>query len=349
MNFSAAQIAEILGGKVDGDASVEVNRLSKIEEGEPNSLTFLANPKYTPFIYDTKASIVIVQEDFMPERELNDSCTLIRVNDAYSSFGKLLELYDTVRHPENSVSIDAQIPSTSIIGQDCYIASGVQIGENVKIGNRCKIYPGAYIGDNVVIGNESILYAGVTVYLDCKIGESCVLHAGVVIGGDGFGFSPSSENHFQKLPQIGNVLLEDNVEIGANSCVDRATLGSTFIRKGVKIDNLVQIGHNAEIGENTVIAAQTGVAGSARIGKNCMIGGQVGIAGHLTIGDNVKIAAQSGIGSSIENDAVVQGSPAFAIGQYQRSYVGFRRLPKLISQLNELQKAIQKNIKAKHE
>ena len=349
MNFSAAQIAEILGGKVEGDESVEVHKLSKIEEGEPNSLTFLANPKYTSFIYDTQASIVIVQDDFRPEKPLRESCTLIRVPDAYSSFGKLLELYDKVRHPDIGVKEGSEVRESAVLGRDCYVGTGAFVGNNAVIGDNTKIYPGCYIGDNVVIGENCVLYSGVRVYLDCKIGHDCTVHAGAIIGADGFGFSPNSENNYQKVPQIGNVILEDHVEIGANSCIDRATMGSTVIRRGVKIDNLVQIAHNVEIGENTVIAAQTGIAGSSKVGRNCMIGGQVGISGHLNIGDNVKIAAQSGIGSDLESGAVVQGSPAFKVGEYQRAYVGFRRLPQLIRQFNELQLAFQKLLKERDE
>jgi UDP-3-O-[3-hydroxymyristoyl] glucosamine N-acyltransferase len=349
MNFSAAQIAEILGGKVEGDEKVEVNKLSKIEEGEPHSLTFLSNPLYTPYIYETKASIVIIQEELKLEKPVLNTCTLIRVQDAYSSFGKLLELYDQVRHSKEGIEAGAYISKSAEVDASVYVGSNAYIGENVRIGKNCKIYPGSFIGNNSKIGDNCILYPGVRIYLESVIGNDCVFHAGVVIGSDGFGFSPTSEKNYKKLPQIGNVIIEDHVEIGANSCIDRATMGSTIIRKGVKIDNLVQIGHNAEIGEHTVIVAQTGIAGSSKIGKNCMIGGQVGISGHLTVGNNVKIAAQSGIGSSIKDDSVVQGSPAFAIGEYQRSYVGFMRLPKMIKILDKIQEDIKKFSKISHE
>ena len=349
MKFSAGQIAEILGGKVDGDENAEVSKLAKIEEGEVGSLTFLANPAYTQYIYTTKASIVIVQEDFKPEKTLNEGTTLIRVPDAYSSFGKLLELYDMVRHSESGIDDRAYVSDSAVLGKDVYIGPGVYIGKNARIGDNCKIYPNSFIGDNAQVGNNTVLYSGVKIYLECKVGSDCTLHAGVVIGSDGFGFSPNSENSYTKVPQIGNVIIEDHVEIGANSTIDRATMGSTVIRKGVKIDNLVQIAHNVEVGENSVLAAQIGVAGSTKIGKNCMIGGQVGIVGHITIGDNVKIAAQSGIASSLQDNEVVQGSPAFKYSEYQRAYVNFRNLSKLNARLNELEKELKRNVIDKNE
>ena len=343
MKFSAGQIAEILGGKVDGDENAEVEKLAKIEEGVAGSLTFLANPAYTQFIYSTKATIVIVQDDFKPEKPLNEGTTLIRVSDAYSSFGKLLELYDTYRHNREGIDEKASISDTASLGDNCYVGSGVHLGDNVVIGNNCKIYPNSFIGDNVKIGDNSVLYPGVKIYLDCVVGSDCTLHAGVVVGSDGFGFSPNSENSYTKVPQIGNVIIEDHVEIGANTTIDRATMGSTIIRKGVKLDNLVQIAHNVEVGENSVLAAQTGVAGSTKIGKNCMIGGQVGIVGHITIGDNVKIAAQSGIASGIKDNEIVQGSPAFKYSDYQRSYVYFRKLSDLNGRIDKLEKELKRN------
>lgn len=336
MEFSAQQISDLLGGKVDGNGSVSVNRLSKIEEGEPGSLTFLANPKYTPYIYSTQASIVIVDQDFVPEQPL--TATLIRVPSAYQAFAKLLEIYNQIRNDKKGVEQPSFVDASSILGKDIYIGAFAYIGKNVKLGDNVKIYPHAYVGDNVVIGDNTTLFSGAKVYSDCIIGAHCTIHSGTVIGADGFGFAPNSENNYQKVAQIGNVIIEDHVEIGANSTVDRATLGSTIIRKGVKLDNLIQIAHNVEIGENTVIAAQTGVAGSTKIGKNCMIGGQVGIVGHIQISDGVKIAAQSGVGQSVGPNEILQGSPAFNIGDYKRTYVVFRKLPSMELRIRELEK-----------
>lgn len=339
MKFSALQIATMLNGVVEGDQEVAVSGLSKIEEGAPGTLTFLANPKYAPFIYQTKASIAIVSKDFVAEEALPASLTIIRVDDAYASFAKLLEAYNQLSKPKPGVHPSAVISSTASIGNDVYIGAFVYVGEYSKISDGVQLYAGTIVGDKVSIGSNSTLNAGVKVYADCQIGNHCTLHAGVVIGGDGFGFAPNSENNYAKVPQIGNVIIEDHVEVGANSTIDRATLGSTIIRKGVKIDNLIQIAHNVEIGENTVIAAQTGIAGSTKIGKNCMIGGQVGIVGHISIADGTKIAAQSGVGSDIkEPNTIIQGSPAFAIMDYKKSYVGFRKLPELIRRIEDLEK-----------
>ena len=349
MKFSAGQIAELLGGKVDGNPSVEVDRLSKIEEGEEGSLTFLANPAYTQYIYTTRASIVIVQQDFKAEKALSGGTTLIRVPDAYSSFGKLLELYDTVRHSRTGIEGDAHVSQSASVGENCYIGNNTYVGENVVIGENCKIYPNVYIGDNARIGSNCLIYPGVNIYAECRVGNDCVLHSGVVIGADGFGFSPNSENSYKKVPQIGNVVIEDHVEIGANTTIDRATMGSTVIRKGVKIDNLVQIAHNVEVGENTVIAAQTGVAGSTKIGKNCMIGGQVGIVGHISIGNNVKIAAQTGVASTVNDNEIIQGSPALRYSEFQRAYVNFRNLSKIVSRLDDLERELKKNTIDKNE
>ncbi len=336
MEFSAQQISDLLGGKVEGDAAVKVNRLSKIEEGEPGSLTFLANPKYTSFIYSTQASIAIVDESFQPEKSL--SLTLIRVPSAYQAFAKLLDIYNQIRNDKKGIEQPSFITSSAQLGESCYVGAFAYIGSNVRLGNNVKIYPHVFVGDNVVIGDNTTLFSGAKVYADCVIGSHCTIHSGTVIGADGFGFAPNSENNYQKVAQIGNVIIEDHVEIGANSTVDRATLGSTIIRKGVKLDNLIQIAHNVEIGENTVIAAQTGVAGSTKIGKNCMIGGQVGIVGHIQLADGVKIAAQSGVGQSVGPDEILQGSPAFSIGDYKRTYVVFRKLPAIEMRLRELEK-----------
>ncbi len=340
MIFTARQIAGILNGIVDGNPDAQVSKVSKIEEGEPGSLSFLANPKYTDFIYTTTASVVLVGKNFEPLKKINT--TLIRVDDAYQAIAKLLGYYNKLNKDKKGKDEQSYVASSAKIGSDVYIGAFVYVGENAMIGNNTKLYPGTYIGDDVKVGNNSTLFQGVKVYHGCVIGNECTFHAGVIIGSDGFGFAPNAENNYAKVPQIGNVVIEDHVEIGANTTVDRGTIGSTIIRKGVKLDNLIQIAHNVEIGENTVIAAQTGVAGSTKIGKNCMIGGQVGIIGHLKIGDNVKIAAQSGIGNDLKDGEIVQGSPAFAVGDYKRSYVLFRKLPELNAKIAELMKDIRK-------
>jgi UDP-3-O-[3-hydroxymyristoyl] glucosamine N-acyltransferase len=341
MKFTAKQLADVLNGIVDGNPDVLVSKLSKIEEGVPESVSFLANPQYTPYIYTTDASVVIVNNDFKPENPLKKDLTLIRVEDAYKAFAKLLETYNQLQLNKKGIDQLSHISESAKVGDGVYIGAFVYIGSNSKIGDNVKIYPHCYIGDNVEIKNNTTLFPGVKVYASCVIGADCTIHAGVIIGADGFGFAPDSAG-YKKVPQIGNVIIEDRVEIGSNTTIDRATLGSTVIRKGVKLDNLIQIAHNVEIGENTVIAAQTGIAGSAKIGKNCMIGGQVGIVGHITIADNVKIAAQSGIGSSITKEGeIVQGSPAFQIGDYKRSYVSFRNLPQIQEKIQTLEKEIQ--------
>jgi UDP-3-O-[3-hydroxymyristoyl] glucosamine N-acyltransferase len=339
MNFTAQDIAEFLNGEVDGDGNVSVNNVSKIEEGKPGTLSFLANPKYEHYIYTTQSSIVLVNKDFKADKEV--SATLIRVEDAYQSIAKLLEMYEQSKPKKIGIEEPSYVSKTASLGEKPYVGAFAYIGSNVKIGDNVKIYPHVYVGDNVVIGDNTVLNSGVKVYENCKIGANCILHAGTVIGSDGFGFAPSSANDYKKVPQVGNVVVEDHVEIGANTCIDRATMGSTIIRKGVKLDNLIQVAHNVEIDENTVIASQTGVAGSSKIGKNCMFGGQVGIAGHLNIADGVKIAAQSGIGKNIKKEGeVVQGSPAFEFGPYQKSYVLFRNLPNMRKQIIELEKKV---------
>ena len=341
MEFFAKQIADLLEGEILGDPNAKVNTVAKIEEGVTGSITFLANPIYTEFIYNTAASIAIVNKSFIPEKPIPVTCTLIRVDNAYQSFAKLLEIYNQILTNKSGIENMSFVSSTATIGKGVYIGSFVYIDEKAVIGENVKIYPNTFIGAGVQIKNNTTIFSGANIYAQCKIGENCVIHSGVIIGGDGFGFAPNSENNYSKIPQIGNVVIEDHVEIGANTTIDRATLGSTIIRKGAKIDNLIQIAHNVEIGENTVIAAQTGIAGSTKIGKNCMIGGQVGIVGHLTIANGVKIAAQSGIGSSIkEENSIWQGSPAFSIGDYKRSYVGFKNLPSLKQKIDLLEKEI---------
>ncbi|MBI9036817.1 MAG: UDP-3-O-(3-hydroxymyristoyl)glucosamine N-acyltransferase [Bacteroidales bacterium] len=337
MEFTAQKIAEILKGEVEGNQDVNLNKLSKIEEGEEGSLSFLANPKYKKFIYSTNASAVIVAKNFTPEKPI--STTLIKVDDPYSAFAQLLDFYNQIKLNKTGISKMASIPDSAKIGKNVYIGDFVVIGENVVISENAKIYPQTYIGDNVKIGENSMLFAGIKIYSECEIGKNCTIHAGVVIGSDGFGFAPQSNNNYKKIAQIGNVLVEDNVEIGSNTTIDRATLGSTIIRKGVKLDNLIQIAHNVEIGENTVIASQTGISGSTKIGKNCMIGGQVGIIGHLIIADEVKIAAQSGLSKNIlKKGSIVQGSPAFEVKKYMHSYIHFRNLNNIVDRINELEK-----------
>lgn len=341
MKFTAQQIAKALNGTVDGNPNAEVINVSKIEEGVPGSLSFVANPKYVSYIYSTNASIVIVNNDFNPQKPV--STTLVRVKDAYSSFATLLGMYQESKGKRSGISEKASIAESAIIGKDAYIGDFVVIGENTVIGDNCNIFPNTTIGYNCKIGDDTLIYSGVHIYDDSLIGNKCTLHAGVVIGSDGFGFAPLDNSNYQKIPQIGNVILEDRVEIGAHSTIDRATMGSTIIRKGAKIDNLVQIAHNVIIGENTIIAAQSGVSGSTKIGKNCMIGGQVGIIGHLEIADGVMIAAQSGVGKSIkEENTMHEGSPSFAIRDFQRSYIHFKRFDKLVKQVNELERSIKK-------
>ncbi len=338
MKFKALQIAEILEGEIVGNPNAEVFTLAKIEEGIEGSLTFLSNPKYTNYIYTTKATITIVNQDFIPENYIET--TLIKVNDAYQAFSKLLDFYNQVKLNKEGIELPSHIAATATYGTSIYIGAFAYIGENVKIGNNVKIYPNTFIGDNVVIGDNVTLFAGVKIYSETQIGNSCIFHSGAIIGSDGFGHTPNKDGSYSKIPQIGNVIIESDVEIGSTCTIDRATLGSTIIRKGVKLDNQIHIAHNVEIGENTVIAAQTGVAGSTKIGRNCIIGGQVGISGHLVIGDRVKIQAQSGIGRSIKDDEVLQGSPAFTYGDYNKSYVHFKNLPKIIKQLNSVVKKI---------
>lgn len=336
MNFKAKEVARLLNGKVEGDENAEVFKLAKIEEGEPGALSFLANPKYTQHIYQSDATIVIVSDDFEAEKEVKP--TLIRVKDAYGAFATLLEVYNKIRLDKKGVSQQASIAGSARIGKDVYIGPQAVIGENAVVGDDAKIYSQTYIGDNTTVGAGTTIFAGAKIYSDVKIGKNCVIHSGVVIGADGFGFAPQDDNNYRKVAQIGNVILEDNVEIGANTTIDRATLGSTIIRKGAKLDNLIQIAHNVEVGENTVIAAQSGIAGSTKVGKNCMIAAQVGIIGHITIGDNVKIAAQSGVSNSVKEDAVIFGSPAFDAKNYRRSYVYFRNLPKIVERLEKVEK-----------
>jgi len=341
LKFTAEQIAGILEGTVVGNPNIEVSKLAKIEEGTEGSLTFLANPKYKSYIYTTKSSITIVNSDFQPEEDL--STTLIKVDDAYGAFTKLLEYYNQIKLNKSGVEQPSFISESAKIGEDIYIGAFTYIGENVKLGKNVKIFPNSYIGDNVSVGDNTIVFSGGKVYSDCIIGNNCVINSGAIIGADGFGFVPNEKGEYSKVPQIGNVILEDFVDIGAGTTIDRATLGSTIIRRGVKLDNQIQIAHNVEIGKNTVIAAQTGVAGSTKIGENCQIGGQVGIVGHISIGNNVKIQAQSGIGRHVKDNEVLQGSPALTYGDFNKSYVYFKNLPKIVKNISEIEKKVDGN------
>jgi len=341
MKFTAQQIADILDGSIVGNPDAEVDKLSKIEEGQEGSLTFLSNPKYTSYIYETQASICIVNKTFENTQDL--TTTLIKVEDSYEAFSKLLEVYNQIKLDKKGIETPSSISESAQLGQDPYVGAFSYIGQNVIIGDQVKIYPNVYIGDNVNIGDHVTIFPGSKIYSETHIGSHCTLHSGVIIGADGFGFSPSEEGEYSKIPQIGNVIIEDHVDIGAGTTIDRATLGSTLIKLGVKLDNQIQIAHNVEIGEHTAIAAQTGIAGSTKIGKNCLIGGQVGIAGHIKIGDRVKIQAQTGVGRNIKNDEAIQGSPAFGYSDFNKSYVHFRNFPKIISRIDTLEKQLAKN------
>ncbi|PWB25461.1 UDP-3-O-(3-hydroxymyristoyl)glucosamine N-acyltransferase [Flavobacterium sp. HTF] len=338
MKFTAEQIAGILEGEVVGNPNAEVSRLSKIEEGEEGSLTFLANPKYINYIYTTKASVTIVNDSFIPESEI--TTTLIKVEDAYASFSKLLQFYNQVKLNKNGIEPQSFMTEGTKYGENLYLGSFSYIGQNVVLGDNVKIYPNSFIGDNVVIGDNVYIFAGAKIYSETIIGNFCTIHSGTIIGADGFGFVPNEEGVYSKIPQIGNVIIEDNVDIGANTTIDRATLGSTIIRQGVKLDNQIQIAHNVEIGKNTVIAAQSGVAGSTKIGENCLIGGQVGIAGHLTIGNNVRLQAQSGVAKNIKDNEILQGTPSLGYTDFNKSYVHFKNLPKIVTELEELKKQV---------
>ena len=338
MEFTAKQIAEYVGGKVEGDELASVNTFAKIEEGKNGAISFLSNMKYLHYIYDTESSIVLINEDVKLEKETK--ATLIRVKDAYACVAKLLQRYASMK--PNKVGIDslAFIHPSAKVGKDCYIGPFVAIGPDVVIGDGCVLHPHVTIGEKASVGDNTEIYSNAVVYHHCKVGSNCVLHAGCVIGADGFGFAPNNEC-YDKIPQIGNVIIEDNVEIGANTCVDRSTMGSTIIHKGVKLDNLVQVAHNCEIGENTVMSAQVGIAGSTKVGSWCMFGGQVGIAGHITIGDKTFLGAQSGVPGKIKGNETLIGTPPMEPKAYFKSQAIFRRLPEIYKQLNELQKQVE--------
>ena len=333
MNFTAGQIADQLNGTVVGNKDVDINKLSKIEEGKKGSLTFLANPKYTQYIYSTDASATIVANDFEPTEKI--TTTLIKVKDPYSSFTTILELFNDDKYKRAGISDKSDIHKSSIISKGSYVGSYTTIGKNSIIGNDCIIDSQVFIGDNVKIGNKCKIYPGTKILNDTIIGNSCIIHLSCSIGSDGFGFAPNDDGTYKKIPQTGNVVIGNNVEIGSNSTIDRATIGSTIINDGVKLDNQIQIAHNVEIGENTAIAAQSGIAGSTKIGKNCMIGGQVGIIGHLKIGDNVKIQAQAGVTSDVESNARITGTPAISYMNYNKSYIHFKNLPEIVKKIDK--------------
>jgi len=340
MEFTAQQIADYLGGKIQGDPSVKVHTFSKIEEGKSGTLSFLSNPKYNQYIYDCQASIILVNKDFQPEKDIQ--ATLILVEDSYKSLALLMTLVDQTKPEKVGISPLAFVSSSALIGENAYIAPFVFIGDGVVIGNNVKLHAHCCIEDGAQLGENVTLFSGVKIYNGCVIGNSCILHSGSVIGSDGFGFAPNEDGVYNKIPQMGNTIIEDNVEIGANTVVDRATLGSTYIRKGVKLDNLIQIAHNVEIGDNTVIASQTGISGSTKIGKQCILAGQVGIAGHLNIADGTIFGAQTGVPKSIKTpNQVIQGTPALPIVNFQRSSIVYKNLPELQKTVYELQKQIQ--------
>ena len=337
MEFSAKQIAAFVQGEIVGDENATVHTFAKIEEGVPGALSFLSNPKYTPYIYETKSSIVLVNKDFIPEQPI--SATLIKVNNAYESLAKLMTLYEQ-SHPKH-VGIDplAYVAPTAQIGKDVYLAPFACVGDGAIVGDGTELHPHATVGRNAKVGANCILYAHATVYHDCIVGNNCIMHAGSVVGADGFGFAPTPDG-YEKIPQIGIAILEDNVEIGANTCIDRATMGATIIHKGVKLDNLVQIAHNVEVGANTVMASQVGVAGSTKVGEWCMFGGQVGVAGHITIGDKVNLGAQSGAPGSIKANQQLIGTPPMEMKPYFKSQAVFRKLPDMYKEIDALRKEL---------
>ena len=338
MQFTASQIASLAGGAVEGDGNAVVDSFAKIEEGHPGAISFLANPKYTQYIYTTGSSVVLVASDFIPEKPLK--CTLIKVQDPYATVAHLLELASKMMEPElKGIESPSFIAEGVEIPEDAYVGAFAYIGKGARIGKGAKIYPQSYIGHNVEVGDNSVIYPNASVYHNCKIGQRCVIHSGAVIGADGFGFAPVG-GHYDKIPQIGIVELEDDVEIGANTTVDRATMGRTLIQKGTKLDNLIQVAHNCVVGHDTVMAAQVGIAGSTKIGSNCMIGGQVGFKGHISVGDNVQIGAQSGIAGNLREGSRVMGTPAVDMGKYMRQAALTKNLPWMFDRLKELEKRV---------
>ena len=342
MEFTAEQIANVIGGRVEGNKDAKIHTFAKIEEGTEGAISFLSNPKYTHYLYNTKSSIVIVNEDLELEKDVD--ATLIRVKNAYESIAKLLQIYEANKPKKTGVAPQAYIAPSAKLGNNCYVGPFAYVGEGAEIGDGCQIYPHAVIGDNVKVGTNCIFYPNTTIYQGCKIGNNVTIHAGSVIGADGFGFAPGADG-YDKIPQIGIVVIEDNVEIGANTCVDRSTMGATVIHKGVKLDNLVQVAHNVEIGENTVMSAQVGIAGSTKVGSWCMFGGQVGLAGHITIGDKTFLGAQSGVPGSLKGGEELIGTPPMNPRAYFKSQAIFRRLPDMYKDLNDAKKKIEKKKK----
>lgn len=338
MEFSAKQIAEYIQGVVIGDEEATVHTFAKIEEGIPGALSFLSNPKYTHYIYDTKSSIVLVNKDFQPERDIQ--ATLIKVDNAYESLAKLMTLYEMSKPRKSGIDPLASVAASAKIGKNVYIGAFACIEEGAEIGDNAYIHPHVTVGSNAKVGNNTILYPQVTIYHDCRVGNQCIIHAGAVIGADGFGFAPGAEG-YEKIPQIGIAIIEDNVEIGANTCIDRSTMGATIVHKGAKLDNLIQVAHNVEIGSHTVMASQVGIAGSTKIGEWCMFGGQVGVAGHIQVGDRVNVGAQSGIPGNTKSGSSLMGYPAIEPKQFARSSAVFKKLPDMYSELGRLQREIE--------
>ena len=340
MKFSASQIAALLNGTVEGNPDIEVWNFAKIEEGAPGMLSFLANPKYTPYIYETLSSVVIVNNSFVADKPIK--ATLIRVEDAYASFAKLLAFYDQMQQNKQGISSLAFVSSTAQLGENLYLGEFVVVGEKVKLGNNVKVYPQVYIGDGCVIGDDTTLYPGVKLYRDTVVGKRCIIHAGAVIGADGFGFAPQADGHYEKIPQVGNVMIDDDVEIGANTTIDRSTMGSTRVHKGVKLDNLVHLAHNVVVGEHSALAAQVGVSGSTHLGKHCVVGGQSGFVGHLHLADGSKFGGQSGIlGSIKEENQEFMGTPIQPLKQYLLSNVRFRHIDEMARKIAELEKEVE--------
>ncbi|MCL3782327.1 UDP-3-O-(3-hydroxymyristoyl)glucosamine N-acyltransferase [Prolixibacteraceae bacterium JC049] len=341
MEISAKQLAELLNGTVEGNEEVLVSDVSKIEQGKPGTLTFLSNPQYTKYIYDTEASLVLVSKEFKPEREI--AATLLRVEDPYMALATLLEFYVQSKPQKTGIEEPSYIASSASYGNNVYVGAFAYLGQNVKMGDNVKIYPHAYIGDNVTIADNTIIYSGVKIYEGCKVGSNCILHAGAVIGADGFGFAPGADGVFKKIPQIGVVEIADDVEIGANTTIDCAAMGATKIGKGTKLDNQVQIGHNVEIGENNVLVSQVGIAGSTHIGDNNMFGGQVGVAGHLKIGNKNQIAAKSGIMKNIKEGETLMGAPALDVKKFFKMQAVFQKLPEIYRELNQISRKLEKD------
>ena len=340
MEFTAKQIADFLQGEVEGNPDVKVNNFAKIEEGKPRTLSFLSNPKYTHYIYDTQADIVLVNANFKAEKEVK--ATLIRVADAYEALAKLLELVDKAKPAKVGIEPMSYIADTAKVGNDVYVAGFAYVSQNAVIGDNSKLYPHVFIGDNVIIGSNVTLYSGVKIYANCEIGDNSIIHSGAVIGSDGFGFAPQADGAYHKIPQMGNVVIESNVEVGANTVIDRAVMDSTVIREGVKLDNLIQIAHNVEIGKHTVIASQSGISGSTKVGEKCVFGGQIGLAGHLKIGNNVKLGAQSGVMKNLKDGSELIGSPAIPIRDWYKSSVIFGKLPEMYRDIGQLKKETSK-------